>query len=90
MREIRLSGSEGGVALTTPLLPLSSWPFRHKLPGFLAVGGARRAGSRRRTGSSDCPALLSTLDFGRVGSHECYYDCWSGHDGVGHEHSCGG
>jgi hypothetical protein len=44
MREIRPSGSEGGVALTTPSLPLSpttrecatAGPF-HPLPEFLAL-----------------------------------------------------
>ena len=32
-------------------------------------------------------ALLSAVDFGRVSRYERYYDCRSGHDGVGHEHS---
>ena len=31
-------------------------------------------------------ALLSAVGFGRVGTYERYYDCWSGYDGVGHEH----
>jgi len=31
MREIRLSGSEGGVALTTPLLPLSALTVRFRI-----------------------------------------------------------
>lgn len=42
MREIRLSGSEGGVALTTPLLPLS---FRVQQPVGLRT---------RRTASWAC------------------------------------
>ncbi len=33
MREIRLSGSEGGVALTTPSLPLSN-ASRQSAPGY--------------------------------------------------------
>ena len=63
MREIRLSGSEGGVALTTPLLPLSS-PDRGVTQSY--------------TGSPSVPAhkLKSPLfDFLRVLSYYANRPC---------------
>jgi hypothetical protein len=41
MREIRLSGSEGGVALITPSLPLSNAPRRLKRWRTRAAFGVR-------------------------------------------------
>jgi hypothetical protein len=46
MREIRPSGSEGGVALTTPFLPLSTSQNRRKLDrsgSILAYRGSESA-----------------------------------------------
>jgi len=44
MREIRTSGSEGGVALTTPSLPLSS-PHRKLDRGLQAASGPPCSGA---------------------------------------------